>query len=153
MNGPTVERTTSLGSRSPARSAVEVTSTSATGRSASRRSARPSILVRVRPTRVGAWPRASSSRSTRCPVYPVAPSKTILRLSTTPLGVVEGRGSAGQSVELADLSVEGPGGDDAAQRADASGSWAGGVAQLRFGVGRCCDDHLGDGGGVVAVLD
>ena len=35
-------------------------------------------------TRVGAWPRASSSRSTRWPVYPVAPSKRILRLSTTP---------------------------------------------------------------------
>jgi hypothetical protein len=53
------------------------------GRSASKRSARASILVRFRPTRVGSSPRASSSRSTRCPVYPVAPSNTILLLSTT----------------------------------------------------------------------
>ncbi|GHC94701.1 hypothetical protein GCM10010309_80370 [Streptomyces violaceochromogenes] len=66
------------------RSAVEVTSTSATGRSASKRSARASILVRLRPTKVGFSPRASSSRSTRCPVYPVAPSNTILRFSTAP---------------------------------------------------------------------
>jgi len=54
------------------------------GRSASKRSARASILVRFRPTKVGSSPRASSSRSTRCPVYPVASSNMILRLSTTP---------------------------------------------------------------------
>src|SRR5439155_7182768 len=81
MNGPTVERITSLRCRSRARSAVEVTSTSATGRSASKRSASASILLRLRPTNVGSSPRASSSRSTRCPVYPVAPSNTILRFS------------------------------------------------------------------------
>ena len=39
-------------------------------------------LLRFRPTKVGSSPRASSSRSTRCPVYPVAPSNPILRLST-----------------------------------------------------------------------
>jgi hypothetical protein len=39
-------------------------------------------LLRFRPTKVGSSPRASSSRSTRRPVYPVAPSNPILRLST-----------------------------------------------------------------------
>jgi len=39
-------------------------------------------LLRFRPTKVGSSPRASSSRSTRCPVYPVGPSNPILRLST-----------------------------------------------------------------------
>jgi hypothetical protein len=50
--------------------------------------------------------------------------------------------SAGQPVELADLLIKGPGGDDAAQRADACRPWAGGVPQLRLRVGRCRDDHL-----------
>src|SRR2546422_4772555 len=62
------------------------------------------------------------------------------------------RVSAGQPVELADLPVEDPGGSDAAQRADPSGQWARGVAQLRLRIGGGCDDHLGDGGGVVALV-
>jgi hypothetical protein len=51
------------------------------------------------------------------------------------------------------LFVEGPGGDDAAQRADASGPWAAGTPEFRRRVGRCRDDDLGDRGGLVAVLD
>jgi hypothetical protein len=43
MNGPTVETTTSVGSRSRVRSAMEVTSASTAGSSASRRSAMASI--------------------------------------------------------------------------------------------------------------
>jgi hypothetical protein len=39
-------------------------------------------LLWFRPTKVGSSPGVSSSRSTRCPVYPVAPSNPILRLST-----------------------------------------------------------------------
>src|SRR6266542_5337615 len=62
-------------------------------------------------------------------------------------GVVRGRTSAGQPVELADLPVEDPGGSDAAQRADPSGQWARRVAQLRFRIGGGRDDHPGDGAG------
>ena len=50
-------------------------------------------------------------------------------------------GSAGQPVEFADLLVEGPGGNEAAQGADASGRRAGGVPQLRLRVGGCRDDR------------
>src|SRR6478736_3698242 len=53
-------------------------------------------------------------------------------------------GSAGQSVELADLAVEGARGHDPAQDADASGHRAGGVPELGLGVGGGRDDHLRD---------
>src|SRR5687767_13233067 len=70
------------------------------------------------------------------------------------LGYVVGGGlSAGQPVELADLFIKGPGGDDAAQRANACRPWAGGVPQLRLRIGRCRNDYFGDGGRVVTVPD
>src|SRR4249919_1047515 len=58
----------------------------------------------------------------------------------------------GESVGLADLLVEDPGGDEAAEHADAAGPRACGVPQLRFWVGCRRDDHLGDHGGVVPGL-
>jgi hypothetical protein len=66
---------------------------------------------------------------------------------------VQARASAGQPVELAQLLVEHAGRDHAAHGVVASGACAGGVAQLRLGVGRGRDDLLGDDDGVVAVLD
>ena len=58
-------------------------------------------------------------------------------------------GSAGQSVELADLLVEGARGHDPAQDADACGHRTGGVPKLGFGIGGGRDDHLCDNVGVV----
>jgi hypothetical protein len=58
---------------------------------------------------------------------------------------------AGELVEPADLLVERPGGNQAAQRADACGPRADGIAQLGLLVDRCSDDCLGDGGRIVAV--
>ena len=55
-------------------------------------------------------------------------------------------------VDLADLLVEDPGRDEAAEHADAAGPRACGVPQLRFWVGCRRDDHLGDHGGVVPGL-
>src|SRR3954447_23131276 len=59
--------------------------------------------------------------------------------------------SGGQVVELPDLPVEDPCGNEAAEGADASGSRAGGVAQLRLRIGGCRDDRIGDRGRVIAV--
>ena len=120
-----------LGSRSRVRSAVEVTSTSATGRS-SKRSATASIccgFARPRSAlrRVRAVPGARAARCT--PSRPAIRSCVSPRLYP-PMGCVGL--SAGQPVELADLLIKGPGGDDAAQRADACRPWAGGVPQLRL---------------------
>src|SRR5215207_9402190 len=58
----------------------------------------------------------------------------------------------GELVGLADLLVEDPGGDEAAEHADAAGPRACGVPQLRSWVGCRRDDHLGDHGGVVPGL-
>ena len=100
-----------LGSRSRVRSALEVTSTSATGRSASKRSATASICCGFARPRSALRRVRSSSRSTRCPVYPVAPA---IRSCVSPPALTSPMGcvglSAGQPVELAGiLPVEGPG--------------------------------------------
>src|SRR4029453_15277818 len=139
-----------LGSRSRVRSAVEVTSISATGRSASKRSATASIccgFARARSAlrRVRAVPGALAARCT--PSRPAIRSCVSPRLYP-PMGCVGL--SAGQPVELADLPVEGSGGGDAAQRADASGGGAGGITQVRLWVTRCPDGDFGGRGGVRA---
>ena len=59
--------------------------------------------------------------------------------------------SGGQAVELPDLPVEDPRGNEAAQGADASGEPARGVAQLRLRIGGGRDDRSGDDGRVIAV--
>ena len=54
-------------------------------------------------------------------------------------------------IHLSDLPVERPGGNEAAEGADASGGRAGGVAQLGFRVDRRRDDCFGDRGRVVPI--
>src|SRR5437899_2680840 len=81
MNGPTVESTTSFDVSTRSRSVDDVTSTSSTGSSTPSCTAAADILAPLRPTSVGVAPAASSSRSTRFPVNPVAPSSTMRRLA------------------------------------------------------------------------
>src|SRR5438105_11321964 len=59
--------------------------------------------------------------------------------------------SGRQTIELPDLPVKRPGGNEATQGAYPTGRRAGRVPQLRLGVGRRRDNRLGDGGRIVAV--
>src|SRR5207237_633288 len=96
-------------------------------------------------------PRSLSSFSARRRDYVVTCGERLVPLTLVPLSRYEASG--GQAVELAELLVECPGGDEAAQGADASGGRAGGVAQLRLRIGRGGDDRLGDGVGIIAHVD
>ena len=142
-----------LGSRSRVRSAVEVTSTSATGRSASKRSATASIccgFARPRSAlrRVRAVPGALAARCTpsRQQSDPASLHGSTLRwvvsgcqlASRLSLRICLSKARAG-TMRRSVLTRPAVG--------------AGGVPQFRLRVGRCRDDHLGDGGGIVAVLD
>src|SRR5439155_23491296 len=59
--------------------------------------------------------------------------------------------SGRQTIELPDLPVKRPGGNEATQGAYPTGRRAGRVPQIRLRVGRRRDNRLGDGGRIVAA--